>query len=285
MIKTLKLFLFLTRIEKPIGIVLLLFPCWWGMAYVQKLSISLPFFILFLVGAVVMRSAGCVLNDFFDRDFDRKVARTKERPLASGLLSGHQALLFFVFLCFIGWMIFVQLPAACWSLCIIALVLLIIYPLMKRITSLPQFVLGIAFNIGFLIAIVACTERLESINTFPVFLIYSAAVLWTVGYDTIYAVQDCIDDIKIGVKSTAILFGKHTKIITMGIYIISAFLIGLAGIFQNHSPFYFLFSFIGYSYIIGKLGALNLDDRDACRKFFVLNQWVGVALFLAFLFS
>lgn len=285
MIKTLTSLFILARLNKPIGILLLLFPCWWGMAYVQKTNLSLSLFFLFSFGAIIMRSAGCILNDFFDKEVDKNVARTKNRPLASGVISERHALIFFALLCLIGLIILLQLPFDCWPLGILALVLLIIYPLMKRITNFPQAILGFAFNIGFLIAVVACTKQLNSIFTLPIALIYGGAILWTIAYDTVYAVQDREDDIKLNVKSTAVLFGKHTKSVTIGLYLLSALLMGLAGKLHNLSPMYFLFILLGYGYALVKLKWLNLDNLDACREFFISNQWMGLAIFFAFLWS
>ena len=221
-------YILLSRLDKPIGIILLLFPCWWGVTYIQKSQFSLKLLGLFLIGAIIMRSAGCILNDFFDQSVDKEVARTKNRPLAAGTLQSSHVLVLFILLCLAGLVILVQLPPACWALGLIGLFLLFIYPLMKRLTHFPQVCLGFAFNIGFLIGIVAVTKDLQSLLSIPVWCIYGGAILWTMGYDTIYAVQDRVDDIRLGVRSTAVLFGKKTRLITLAIYLSSGMLMVLA---------------------------------------------------------
>lgn len=284
MFQSLKPYLLLTRLDKPIGIVLLLFPCWWGVAYTQKSQFSLKLLILFLIGAIVMRSAGCILNDLLDRNFDQQVARTRMRPLACGLIQTPSALYLFFFLCLIALVILVQLPVGCWVIGIVGLLLLFIYPLMKRFTYFPQVCLGFAFNIGFLMGIVAVTGDLESLVTIPVSCIYSGAILWTIGYDTIYAVQDRVDDVRIGLRSTAILFGENTRQITLAIYGLSALLIILGALISSMSIV--SLSLIGsvYGHICWKLARLNLENPEDCRDFFIANQWVGTVIFLAFLF-
>lgn len=279
----LKPYLLLTRLDKPIGIILLLFPCWWGVVYVQKSQFSLPLLLLFLAGALIMRSAGCILNDLLDAKFDRQVARTKTRPLACGTVKRGPALVLFILLCLVGLGVLLQLPPPCWGLGIVGLVLLFIYPLMKRLTDFPQVCLGFAFNIGFLIGIVAVTGDLHSLLRWPVACIYGAAILWTVGYDTIYAVQDRDDDQRLGVRSTAVLFGKSTKLMTLGIYGSSALLLIAAAILSSLSIGAILLIGMVYGYISVKLWSLNLDNGENCRDFFIANQWVGAVVFLAFM--
>lgn len=276
-------YLLLCRLDKPIGTILVMFPCWWGVSYSQKSQFSLKLLGLFLVGAIIMRSAGCILNDFFDKDFDKEVTRTKERPLATGTLKSFPALILFIFLCLAGLIVLVQLPPPCWILGIIGLLLLFVYPLMKRFTHFPQVCLGFAFNIGFLIGIVAVSENLSSLLSIPVWCIYGGAILWTVGYDTIYAVQDRVDDIRLGVRSTAILFGKKTRPITLIIYTISGMLMVLACYLSLMSVWSGLLIILVYGWIIKKLWVLDLENTLACRDFFIDNQWVGVIIFLAFM--
>ncbi len=277
-------YILLSRLDKPIGIILLLFPCWWGVTYIQKSQFSLKLLGLFLIGAIIMRSAGCILNDFFDQSVDKEVARTKNRPLAAGTLQSSHVLVLFILLCLAGLVILVQLPPACWALGLIGLFLLFIYPLMKRLTHFPQVCLGFAFNIGFLIGIVAVTKDLQSLLSIPVWCIYGGAILWTMGYDTIYAVQDRVDDIRLGVRSTAVLFGKKTRLITLAIYLSSGMLMVLATYLSLMSVWSGLMIVLVYGWIIKKLWSLNLENSQACRDFFIYNQWIGAIIFLAFMF-
>lgn len=277
----LKPYFLLARLDKPIGTVLLLFPCWWGVAYIQKGQFSLSLLALFSVGALVMRSAGCILNDLFDQDVDRQVKRTKDRPLAAGTAQRLPAFIFFLILCFLGLVVLLQLPQPCWLIGVVGLLLLFIYPSMKRLTNFPQACLGFAFNIGFLMGIVAATGKINSLLSIPVLLIYFAAILWTIGYDTVYAVQDRGDDIRLGVRSTAVFFGQHVRVVTLGIYIASGGLMLWAAILQS-MPLVADGLILGtYMWISYRLWRLDLEDVSACRDFFIANQWVGSAIFLA----
>ena len=201
----------LMRLDRPIGWWLLLLPCWWGL-FLAQISQggglpSLWFAFLFLAGAIVMRGAGCTLNDIIDRDFDGRVSRTKGRPIPSGRVSVKQALVFLVVQCLLGLAVLLQfnfhtIALACASLLIVA-----IYPFMKRITNWPQFVLGLAFNWGALVGWSAVQGSLS----WPPAVIYLGGIFWTLAYDTIYAHQDREDDVLIGLKSTALHFGDNTK--------------------------------------------------------------------------
>lgn len=276
-------YLLLSRLDKPIGIILLLFPCWWGVAYIQKSQFSLKLLGLFLLGAIIMRSAGCILNDFLDKNVDKEVTRTKNRPLAAGTIQSRSALILFVFLCLAGLVVLVQLPPPCWVLGLVGLLLLFIYPLMKRLTHFPQVCLGFAFNLGFLMGIVAVTGDLQSLLSFPIWCIYGGAILWTVGYDTIYAVQDRVDDIRLGVRSTAVLFGKNTRPITLIIYIVSGMLMMWGAHLSLMSIWAGLMIGLVYLWLIHKVWHLDLENSQACRNFFIDNQWLGAIIFLAFM--
>ncbi len=203
----------LMRLERPIGWWLLLIPCWWGVSLAQLTlpgggSPNLWHALLFLVGAIIMRGAGCVVNDLADQDFDAKVDRTRNRPLPSGRVSRKQALIFLAALLLIGLVILLQFNRLTVITAISSLAIVAIYPFMKRITYLPQFVLGLAFNWG---ALVGWTAETGTLSATPISL-YLGGILWTLAYDTIYAHQDKDDDALIGVKSTALLFGKSTPI-------------------------------------------------------------------------
>ena len=198
------------RLERPIGWWLLLLPCWWGMGLAQlTLGGGLPNLwhgFLFLIGAIVMRGAGCVVNDLADQDFDAKVERTKNRPLPSGRVNRKQAFIFLAVLLLIGLLVVLQFNRLTIITSIASLVIVAIYPFMKRITYVPQLVLGMAFNWG---ALVGFTAEANAFTPTTIVL-YLAGISWTMAYDTIYAHQDKEDDILIGVKSTALLFGKAT---------------------------------------------------------------------------
>ncbi len=200
----------LIRLDRPIGWWLLLLPCWWALALAQIAKgggwPNLYFAVLFLIGAIVMRGAGCVLNDLVDRNIDAKVERTRERPLPSGRVSTRAAIIFCCALMLIGLIVLLQFNALTIKTAIASLIIVAIYPFMKRITFWPQAVLGLAFNWG---AIVGWTAVMGEINL-PCIALYGGGILWTLAYDTIYAHQDKDDDALIGVKSTALMFGKST---------------------------------------------------------------------------
>ena len=207
-------FLRLGRLHQPAGIFLLLLPCWWGIALAARNSLTFSenvrLLLIFAAGATIMRGAGCTLNDLIDRRIDRQVSRTRSRPLAGGEVPPSRAMLFFILQCLMGAGILLHLPARCWIFAPPALGLLALYPYMKRITHWPQLVLGLAFNIGVFFGATAVLPF--SLVNWPALLcLYAAGIAWTVGYDTIYALQDKADDLKIGVRSTAILFGRDVK--------------------------------------------------------------------------
>jgi 4-hydroxybenzoate polyprenyltransferase len=201
----------LMRLERPIGWWLLLLPCWWGMGLAQlSLAGGMPNLwhgLLFMIGAIVMRGAGCVVNDLADQEFDGKVDRTKNRPLPSGRVSRKQAYLFLAGLLLVGLLVLVQFNRLTIITSIASLGIVAVYPFMKRITYVPQLVLGMAFNWG---AIVGFTAEANSFSQ-ATLVLYLAGISWTMAYDTIYAHQDKEDDILIGLKSTALLFGKSTR--------------------------------------------------------------------------
>ncbi len=201
----------LMRLERPIGWWLLLLPCWWGLALGQLANggglPNLWHGALFLIGAIVMRGAGCVLNDMADRDIDAKVARTQNRPIAAGRILRSQAFIFLSVLSLMGLLVLLQFNSFTVWLGIASLAIVAVYPFMKRFTNWPQFVLGLAFNWG---ALVGWAATHGSLPAAPLFL-YASGIFWTLAYDTIYAHQDKDDDILIGVKSTALLFGENSK--------------------------------------------------------------------------
>jgi 4-hydroxybenzoate polyprenyltransferase len=218
----------LMRLERPIGWWLLLLPCWWGLALAQiaagQSSINWWYAILFFVGAVVMRSAGCVVNDIVDRDIDAQVERTRIRPLASGRATVFEALALLAVLCAIGLLVLLQFNWTTVVTGVASLVIVVVYPFMKRITYYPQAILGLAFNWGALLGWTAIHNRLD----WPAVLLYFGGIAWTLAYDTIYAHQDKEDDILIGVKSTALKFGDASIYWLGGFFALSLVLIDAA---------------------------------------------------------
>ena len=276
-------YLRLARIDRPIGTWLLLIPCWWGTAFAAS-SLSafrwsdLMLYILFAVGAMVMRGAGCCWNDIMDRDFDAKVARTTQRPIANGDLTVRQALLFMALLMLIGLAVLIPMGQAAAMVAIASLVLVVIYPLMKRVTYWPQFFLGLAFNWGILVAWAAVTGGLG----LPAALLYAAGIAWTLGYDTVYAHQDKEDDALIGVKSTALKFGANTKPWLWSFYAVTLVLTAAAGATAGLAwPFYVLLA-LGAVQLAWQVIDLDLDDPADCLAKFHSNRYFGFILLAGF---
>lgn len=231
--RRLRPYLKLARIERPVGWQLLLLPCWWS-AGLATIAAGQPFpnlwhCLLFLVGAVVMRAAGSTFNDIVDRKLDAQVARTRGRPLPSGQVTPRAAAAFMAALAFVGLLVLLQFNRFTVLTGIASLAVVAIYPFMKRITNLPQFVLGLAFSWGGLVGWSAAFGRLDA----PAFLIYAAAVFWTIGYDTIYAMQDIEDDVIAGIKSSARYFGAFTQQAVGLCYAAALALAGLAAWFAG----------------------------------------------------
>ena len=221
----LKIFINLTRLNKPIGIMLLFWPCAWGLAYAyslgQNLNQFLYYLLLFFFGSVLMRSAGCIVNDIVDKDLDKKVQRTKNRPLASGLISVNLALLYTAILCTLAFLILIQFNQLTILLGIASMILAFSYPFMKRITYWPQLFLGLTFNWGIVMAWAAVNNGIS----FGIIILYIAAIFWTLGYDTIYGNQDVVDDEIIGIKSTSIKFKNNIKLFITTCYSLCSILI------------------------------------------------------------
>lgn len=212
----------LMRLDRPTGWMLLLLPGWWGILLASSGAAGLVGYdwfilILFFIGAVLMRGAGCIINDIWDRDIDRMVERTRARPLASGAVKLPQALVLLFLLLFVSFIILLQMPWTTVKLGVFSLLLIGVYPAMKRLTWWPQAFLGIVFNFGVLMGWGAI---LDDLSLAPL-LLYASAVFWTIGYDTVYAHQDRADDALIGVKSTALLFGRRSKMMVCALYMVS----------------------------------------------------------------
>lgn len=221
-----------------------------------------------------MRSAGCTFNDLIDRDIDTKVSRTKMRPIASGEISFHQALIFFGIQCLGGLAVLLALPFRCWPLSLVGLALLALYPFMKRITHWPQLILGFAFNWGVIFG-AAATVPYEALNWPAILSLYGAGIAWTIGYDTIYALQDKEDDLKIGVKSTAIRFGNYVKPALGICYGIMFALLGCVGYWMNGDVVYYGLIGLGMLVTAFSLFRLNPNDTNDCQNAFNANPYLG----------
>lgn len=266
----------ITRIDKPIGIYLLLWPTYWALWLASDGLPSIHLFLVFTFGVVVMRSAGCVINDFADRKVDGSVERTKQRPLITGLLTSKEALVIFFALIAIAFALVLTLSWFTIKLSFIALLLAALYPFMKRYTHLPQVFLGAAFSWGMIMAFAEAYGTVDKIA----WLLFAANLAWTVAYDTMYAMVDRDDDIKIGVKSTAILFGKNDKRIIGFLQILTLGLLYTVGELLAFSwPFYL--SLIISAGLFSYQQMLIIDNnRDHCFKAFLHNHYVGMVVFL-----
>ena len=274
-------YLRLARFHKPVGIFLLLWPTLIAL-WIAGQGHPKPWLVgIFILGVVVMRSAGCVINDLVDKEFDQHVERTKKRPLVMNEITVKGAFIFFCLLSFIAFLLALTLNTLSLKIACIAMLLTLIYPFMKRYTYWPQFVLGAAFGIAILMAFTA------SINVVPLeaFILYAAMLVWAIIYDTEYAMFDRIDDQKIGLKSTAILFAQHDKLIIGLLQILFLMLLSFLGIFLEYSKFYFL-SLIGISlFFIYQQWLIKDREREACFKAFLNNQWLGAFWFLSTVFQ
>ncbi len=270
----------LARLDRPIGTWLLLFPCWWGLALAGSQNLWL--YLLFALGAFAMRGAGCTVNDMMDREFDRQVARTALRPLASGELSMRQATVFLAAQCFIGLAVLLTLNNTAVALGLASTLLIALYPLMKRVTHWPQFVLGLAFNWGALMGWTAARGTLD----LPALLLYGAGILWTLGYDTIYAHQDKDDDARIGVKSTALRFGAATGQWLSFFYAGTIVLIAAAVLAAGWSVgLALLIAVLVAGHCLWQLVWLRINDPAQCLVLFRANRFIGWLVLIPLLFG
>ena len=283
----------LMRLDRPVGVWLLLWPCFWGQIlalteaeingnlYSVSFMAQLKYVLLCLVGAIIMRGAGCAYNDLVDYKYDKQVERTKSRPLPAGDISISQAKKFLIFLLLAGFLVLIQFN---WFTILVgaaSLILVGIYPWMKRFTYWPQAFLGLAFNWGVFVGFGAVNGYLSN----AALLLYAAGFFWTIGYDTIYAHQDKDDDIMVGLKSTAILFGNRTKLwlaILYGLFIICLTLSGLSAGFNM--VFIILLPLL-VGQLIWQIYKLDLKDSDLCLKLFQSNIMFGGLVTLVFFFS
>ncbi|WP_405601897.1 MULTISPECIES: 4-hydroxybenzoate octaprenyltransferase [unclassified Pseudoalteromonas] len=271
----------LMRVDKPIGTLLLLWPTYWALWFANNGMPSLVNFVVFTLGVIVMRSAGCVINDFADRKIDGSVKRTAQRPLASGVVSSGEALSLFLLLIVLAFILVLMLSINTILLSFAALALAFCYPFMKRYTQLPQVVLGAAFGWAIPMAYMA------SINQLPIqaWLLFFANVCWTVAYDTMYAMVDRDDDLKIGVKSTAILFGRYDRHLIFLLNAVFITLVAFIGLVNGLSVPFGIGLGIAAGLLVYQQVLIHHRERDACFKAFLNNHYVGLAIFIGLLFS
>ena len=277
----LKIFVELSRLNKPIGFMLLFWPCSWGLAYAyyfnQNLNLFIYYLILFFLGSVLMRSAGCIFNDIVDKDFDNKVERTKKRPITSGKITVKSSLFYVFVLCLLAFLILIQFNYLTIMLGMGSMFLAFAYPFMKRITYWPQLFLGLTFNWGL---IMAWTSINNQINV-EIVILYISAIFWTLGYDTIYGVQDMSDDEIIGLKSTSIKFKKNIKTFVTVSYLVTLFtLIFVFKDFLGVNIFSFLILMFFLS-LLFQIMKFKKSNSKSCLEAFKFNNVSGFMLFFA----
>jgi len=279
-----QIFIQLTRLNKPIGFLLLFWHCVWGLTLAYYFSgetnLYLKHILLFFLGSVLMRSAGCIFNDIVDRNLDKKVQRTKERPVASGKVSVSEAFIYIVFLCLVAFLILLQFNWLTIVLGISSMVLVFAYPFMKRITYWPQLFLGLTFNWGI---VMGWTSITNSISIEPVIL-YLAAIFWTLGYDTIYGLQDIRDDEIIGVKSTSVKFKKNVKFFVGTCYSLFVFLILIMFLMMEIDKYLLLLSVFFILSLIYQSKIFKINNPKSCLAAFKINNLTGIFIFI-FIFS
>ena len=275
--KHLNLFIELTRLNKPIGYMLLFWPCLWGLTLVydfnSEINTYFKYLIFFLLGSILMRSAGCIVNDIADKKFDQKVERTKNRPIASEKISLKLALLYALVLCFCAFLILINFNLFTIVLALASMPFAFSYPLMKRFTYWPQLFLGITFNYGLVLAWISINN---SISLTPI-MFYIGAIFWTLGYDTIYGYQDIKDDEIIGIKSTSIKFKNNPKTFLTLCYSFLLISLILIGVLMNFNNIFYLFLIIPFCHLFFyQINFLNINKPEDCLKIFKSNNILGL---------
>ena len=280
MSEKLQIFLDLTRLKRPIGYMLLFWPCAWGLTagfnFLDSKNIFFFYIILFLLGSILMRSAGCIVNDVIDRNYDKKVQRTKNRPLASGKVSVKTALMYATALCLLAFLVLINFNLLTIFLALISMPLAFTYPLMKRYTYWPQLFLGITFNYGLILGWVSVNN---TIDLAPIIL-YIGAIFWTLGYDTIYGFQDINDDEIIGLKSTSIKFKKNPIIFLNLCYLIFFLSLIFTGFIMEFNKIYFILLIIIFTHLFYiQLKKINFKSSESCLNIFKSNNLLGFLVF------
>ena len=271
-------FVQLARYDKPVGFMLLFWPCIWSLLlhslYIEQLA-HISFFILFFIGSIIMRGAGCTWNDFLDKEYDKNVIRTKDRPLASNKIKTITAMVFLLVQLLIGLLILIQFNKLTIIFGCLALIPVFIYPLMKRITWWPQVFLGITFNWGALLGWLSLSNDFSSI--YPIML-YLACIFWTIGYDTIYAHQDKDDDFLLNLKSSAIKLGQNTKYALLIFYAIFFMIFAVILLSLSNSLIIHLAILSLLIHLVSQIIYLDIDNSDRCLKIFKSNNLLGLQI-------
>jgi 4-hydroxybenzoate polyprenyltransferase len=265
----------LMRLDKPIGIFLLLWPALWSLWVAGNGKPDLLISMVIMAGVIVMRSAGCVINDYADREFDPHVERTRQRPIAAGEIEPRQALLFFVLLILLAFDLTLLLNGLTILLSVIGAFLAASYPFMKRYTHLPQAWLGLAFGWAVPMSFAAQTGQVPAVAWW----LFLATVVWALIYDTLYAMVDRDDDIKIGVKSSAILFGRYVRPVVAGLQLLMLLILGWAGIQAHLGAAYYAGLSAGAACFVWQQYLVRGEDKSACFRAFLDNHWFGFAIF------
>ena len=280
------LFIELTRLKKPIGYMLLFWPCAWGLTiaydFSDNLNIYFHYLILFFLGSVLMRSAGCIINDILDRKFDKKVLRTKNRPIASGKISIILGLSYAIILCLLAFLVLINFNYFTIFIALGSMPLAFTYPLMKRFTYWPQLFLGVTFNYGL---ILGWSSVFSEISLIPI-VFYIGAIFWTLAYDTIYGFQDVKDDEIIGLKSTSIKFKKIPYLfltLCYSIFFLSLITIGV--LMDLNNSFYIFLLIIFFHLFLYQIKKLNIKDAKDCLQKFKSNNFLGIIILTGILFG
>ena len=282
--KQLNLFIELTRLRKPIGFMLLFWPCAWGLTLAYDFSNNLNkyffFLVLFFLGSVLMRSAGCIVNDISDKKIDQKVERTKNRPIASDKVSVRLAIFYTAILCSLAFLVLINFNKLTIIFALGSMPLAFTYPLMKRYTYWPQLFLGITFNYGLILGWISINNQFDIV---PI-LFYLGAIFWTLGFDTIYGFQDIKDDEIIGIKSTSIKFKEKPKLFLLLCYLMFVSSLTMLGFFMNFSYlFYFCTIIVAVQLIFFQIYKLDFNNPKSCLKIFKSNNFLGLLVFFSLL--
>ena len=269
----------LMRLHKPIGTLLLLWPTLWALWFAADGRVPWLLLAIFSLGTLLMRSAGCVVNDYADRDFDKHVKRTDDRPITSGQVSGTEAWLLAAFLALCAFGLIVRLNMLVWLLALVALFLAVSYPYTKRFFAVPQAYLGIAFGFGIPMAYAAVQGRVPA----EAWWLLLANIFWAIAYDTEYAMVDRDDDIKLGIRTSAITFGSFDVSLTMLSYLMFFFILAALGIDMHAGPWYFAGLAVAIAMAVYHYTLIRTRTREGCFKAFNHNNWLGAAVFAGIL--